>query len=69
MDSGEEKKPCPCQESNPGHPAHGLVTVLTELPQQISDLQQHSIQLVPHVGSTSSLEQNYKVKNSLGPAF
>jgi hypothetical protein len=23
----------PCHESNPGHPAHGLVTILTELSQ------------------------------------
>jgi len=23
--------PCPCWESNPSHPAHSLVTILTEL--------------------------------------
>jgi hypothetical protein len=27
----KRKNPCPCQESNPGHPAHSFVTILTEL--------------------------------------
>jgi len=24
--------PCPCKDSNPGHPARILVTILTDLP-------------------------------------
>jgi len=27
----KRKKPCICQESKPGHPAHSIVTILTEL--------------------------------------
>jgi hypothetical protein len=26
---------CPCLESNPGHPAHSLFTILTDLPWEI----------------------------------
>jgi hypothetical protein len=33
----KKKNPCPCQESNPGHPAHSLVTILAELVQIIND--------------------------------
>jgi hypothetical protein len=29
----KRKNCCPCWESNPSHPAHSLVTILTELPQ------------------------------------
>jgi hypothetical protein len=29
---GEDKNPCPCQESNPSRSTRNLVTVLTELP-------------------------------------
>jgi hypothetical protein len=28
---GEEKNPCPSRESNSGHPAHNLVTVLVHV--------------------------------------
>jgi len=31
----KRKNPCSCQESNPGHPAHSLVTILTELSQPL----------------------------------
>jgi hypothetical protein len=31
--SGEEKKSQPCQQLNPDHPPHNLVTILTQLPQ------------------------------------
>jgi len=31
--SGEKKNPSPSWESNPGHPAHSLITILAELPQ------------------------------------
>jgi len=29
--SGQEKNPRPCQERNPGHPNHSLITILTEV--------------------------------------
>jgi hypothetical protein len=29
---GEERNLCSCQEYNPGHPARGSATILTELP-------------------------------------
>jgi hypothetical protein len=32
----KRKSPYPCQESNPGCPAHSLVTILTELSQLCS---------------------------------
>jgi len=31
--SGEEENSLPCQKSNPGHPAHSLVSILIELSQ------------------------------------
>jgi len=32
------KRESPCRESNPGRPARGLVTILTELPRLVHSL-------------------------------
>jgi len=31
LDAVAKRRPCPCRESNPGNPAHSLVTILTIL--------------------------------------
>jgi hypothetical protein len=36
---GKRKNPCPSRKSNPGHPAHDIVALLTELRRHCKDSQ------------------------------
>jgi hypothetical protein len=50
----KRKNSCPCQKSNPNHPAHELVTIMIELSpligdmclQKLNHLAEHAIELV-----------------------
>ena len=55
------RRTCPCQESNPNHPAHTLVTILTELSWEHDEKYNcHVIQDSTSIINNSSLSHRHR---------